>query len=137
MVAVVLRPVARRACRILHLNCESLRIPVLCRQLNTLTARYADSSEGVESNQTQSFAAQQKQVRSQTAAIFRANEETIHLLVRASSHRDSETGNHIKRVGLRSARLAAVFGLEHREMDLIRLVARCTTCSKSVSWTAC
>lgn len=65
----------------------------------------------------------EKQVRSRTAEVMRAHEETIHLLVRASIHRDSETGNHIKRVGLYSARLAMAAGLEQREVDLIRLAA--------------
>jgi putative two-component system response regulator len=65
----------------------------------------------------------EKQVRSRTAEVMRAHEETIHLLVRASIHRDSETGNHIKRVGLYSARLAMAYGLEQREVDLIRLAA--------------
>jgi len=65
----------------------------------------------------------EKQVRSRTAAVMRAHEETIHLLIRASIHRDSETGNHIKRVGLYSARLAMVAGLEQSEVDLIRLAA--------------
>jgi len=65
----------------------------------------------------------EKQVRSRTAEVMRAHEETIHLLVRASIHRDTETGNHIKRVGLYSARLAMAAGLEQREVDLIRLAA--------------
>jgi len=65
----------------------------------------------------------EKQVRSRTAAVLRAHEETIHLLVRASMHRDSETGNHIKRVGLYSARLAMAAGLDQSEVDLIRLAS--------------
>lgn len=65
----------------------------------------------------------EKQVRSRTAAVLRAHEETIHLLVQASIHRDSETGSHIKRVGLYSARLAMAAGLDQSEVDLIRLAA--------------
>lgn len=65
----------------------------------------------------------EKQVRTRTAAVLRAHEETIHLLVRASIHRDSETGNHIKRVGLYSARLAMASELPQSEVDLIRLAA--------------
>ena len=65
----------------------------------------------------------EKQVRSRTAAVLRAHEETIHLLVQASIHRDSETGNHIKRVGLYSARLAMAAGLDQSEVDLIRLAS--------------
>lgn len=65
----------------------------------------------------------EKQVRSRTAAVLRAHEESIHLLVRASIHRDTETGNHIKRVGLYSARLAMAAGLEQRDVDLIRLAS--------------
>ncbi len=65
----------------------------------------------------------EKQVRSRTAAVLRAHEETIHLLVQASIHRDSETGNHIKRVGLYSARLAMACGLDQTEVDQIRLAA--------------
>lgn len=65
----------------------------------------------------------EKQVRTRTAAVLRAHEETIHLLVRASIHRDSETGNHIKRVGLYSARLAMASNLPQSEVDLIRLAA--------------
>ncbi len=65
----------------------------------------------------------ENQVRTRTAALMRAYEETIHLLVRASVHRDTETGNHIKRVGLYSARLAMAVGLDQEEVDLIRLAA--------------
>ena len=65
----------------------------------------------------------EKQVRSRTAAVLRAHEESIHLLVRASVHRDTETGNHIKRVGLYSARLAMALRLPQSEVDLIRLAA--------------
>jgi putative two-component system response regulator len=65
----------------------------------------------------------EKQVRSRTAALLRAHEESIHLLVRASVHRDTETGNHIKRVGLYSARLAMALGLDQSEVDSIRLAA--------------
>ena len=65
----------------------------------------------------------EKQVRVRTAEVVRAHEETIHMLVKASIHRDSETGNHIKRVGLYSARLALAIGMDQTEADLIRLAA--------------
>ena len=110
----------------------------MCRQLNTLDVSEvdADSSEGVESNQTQSFAAQQKPgaFSDRCTSLGPTRKRSIcwcGLPVTVTQ----KPVTSIKRVGLRSARLAAVFGLEHREMDLIRLVARCTTCSKSVSWT--
>ena len=48
----------------------------------------------------------EKAVRSRTAPLMKAHEETIHILMRASVHRDAETGNHIRRVGWFSARLA-------------------------------
>jgi len=66
----------------------------------------------------------EKQIRSRTAAVLRAHEDTIYMLVRASIHRDSETGNHTKRVGLYSARLAMAAGLDQQEVDLT--TTRCT-----------
>jgi putative two-component system response regulator len=62
-------------------------------------------------------------VREQTAAIRRAQEETIHRLLSASLWHDEETGMHIRRVGLMSERLAKAVGWSDAEAENIRLAA--------------
>ena len=65
----------------------------------------------------------EKMVREQTLAIYRAHEETIYRLVRASLSRDEETGAHIRRVGLYSEQLAVAAGWDAKRVDEIRLAA--------------
>lgn len=65
----------------------------------------------------------ESRVREQTATIRHAYEDTIHRLVKASMYRDEETGAHIKRVGLTSARLAESIGWSAERVDQIRLAA--------------
>ncbi len=52
-----------------------------------------------------------------------AQHEVLHRLALAAEYRDDETGEHTKRVGELSARLAARMGLPEPEVDLLRLAA--------------
>jgi putative two-component system response regulator len=49
--------------------------------------------------------------------------EMLERLARAVDFRDDETGVHTKRVGVASARLAEIMGLESAAVDMIRLAA--------------
>jgi putative two-component system response regulator len=49
--------------------------------------------------------------------------EMLERLARAVDFRDDETGVHTKRVGIASARLAEIMGLESAAVDMIRLAA--------------
>lgn len=65
----------------------------------------------------------EEMVRSQVRAIQRAQEETIHRLVRASLCHDAETGSHIRRTGLYSELLAATAGWDAERINQLRLAA--------------
>lgn len=63
------------------------------------------------------------QVWEQTCSARRAHEETIHLLVSASLHRDTETGSHIQRVGIYSGILARLSGAAPEFVERIKMAA--------------
>jgi response regulator RpfG family c-di-GMP phosphodiesterase len=52
-----------------------------------------------------------------------AQHEVLHRLALAAEYRDDDTGEHTKRVGELSARLAARMGRPEQEVDLLRLAA--------------
>ncbi len=62
-------------------------------------------------------------VRERTAELEEARVEILERLALAAEYRDDETGEHTKRVGRESARLAAALGLPAREVELIRRAA--------------
>ncbi|MFH1033479.1 MAG: HD domain-containing phosphohydrolase [Pseudomonadota bacterium] len=62
-------------------------------------------------------------VRQQTRQIRRSQEETIIRLLAALEHRDVETGDHVRRIGLYSARLAESLGWSPEDVDNIQLAA--------------
>lgn len=62
-------------------------------------------------------------VRQQTLQIRSSQEETIIRLLAALEHRDVETGEHVRRIGLYSARLAEALGWSPEAVDDIRLAA--------------
>ncbi|MCL7489376.1 MAG: response regulator [Desulfobulbaceae bacterium] len=63
----------------------------------------------------------EQEVRDRTADI-RAREEEIALrLISASGHRDEETGQHIKRIGLIGAVLAEKIGWKQERIDFMRI----------------
>lgn len=65
----------------------------------------------------------EERVRQQTEELRTAHEETIHRLVSASSHRDEETGAHIRRVGLYSQALARALGWSAADAERLKLAA--------------
>jgi putative two-component system response regulator len=64
-----------------------------------------------------------RKVEQQTRAIREAHQETIHRLVRASLHRDEETGAHIQRTGWYSELMAQAVGWDSEAIEQIRLAA--------------
>jgi len=62
-------------------------------------------------------------VRERTEELEESRLEMLHRLARAVEYRDDETGDHTRRVGEMSARLAAALGLPPDEVELIRLAA--------------
>ena len=65
----------------------------------------------------------EEKVREQTGTIRRTQEEIIHRLVSASLYRDTETGMHIRRVGLVSEVLAEALGWSVGEAENLRIAA--------------
>lgn len=53
-----------------------------------------------------------RKVELRTEELERSNRETIHTLIRAASHRDDESGAHVKRMGLYATFLAQRLGLD-------------------------
>lgn len=62
-------------------------------------------------------------VRERTRELEESRLEMLQRLARAVEYRDDETGDHTRRVGEMSARLAAALGLPADEVELIRLAA--------------
>ena len=62
-------------------------------------------------------------VRMQTRIIRQTQEETIFRLLSALEARDKETGGHVKRIGLYSARLAKAAGWRQDKIDDILIAA--------------
>jgi len=54
----------------------------------------------------------ERKVELRTTELERSNRETIHTLIRASAHRDDESGVHVKRIGLYTAHVAQRLGLD-------------------------
>ncbi len=63
------------------------------------------------------------EVRKRTADLTSSRLETLECLARAAEYRDDATGEHTRRVGDLSARIAAAMGLDDREVEMIRLAA--------------
>ena len=63
------------------------------------------------------------EVRKQTEALRKREEEISLRLVSAAEYRDDETGAHIRRMGLFSARLAEGLGLDISIVDDVRVAA--------------
>ena len=61
----------------------------------------------------------QEDVLEHSAALERAQKEILERLALAAEYRDDETGEHTKRVGQMSARIAAALGLERGFVTLI------------------
>ncbi len=65
----------------------------------------------------------EKKVAERTRALHEAQIEILQRLGRASEYRDDDTGDHTKRVGTLSARIAQAMNLSGEEVELIRLAA--------------
>ncbi len=65
----------------------------------------------------------EEEVRERTAEIRNREEEIALRLISAAGHRDEETGDHIKRLGLYSVALSEALGWEQERIDLIRVAA--------------
>lgn len=63
------------------------------------------------------------EVRARTAELDRTQIEILERLARAAEHRDDDTGQHTRRVGELSARIARHLGLSSGTVELIRRAA--------------
>lgn len=64
-----------------------------------------------------------QKVRDQTAEIRSSRDEIAFRLLAASEQRDSETGSHIRRIGLYAAEIARLLGWDEEQIDCIRAAA--------------
>jgi putative two-component system response regulator len=64
-----------------------------------------------------------RKVREQTLEIRSSREEIAMRLISASEHRDSETGAHVRRIGLYAAELGRLLGWDEDRVDLLRCAA--------------
>jgi putative two-component system response regulator len=62
-------------------------------------------------------------VRERTRALEEARLQTLHRLARAAEYRDDDTGQHTRRVGQASGRIAKALGLPRRLVTRIRMAA--------------
>jgi putative two-component system response regulator len=65
----------------------------------------------------------EEEVRARTAEVRRREEEIALRLISAAGHRDEETGEHIKRIGLYSVVLASALGWDEDRIDHLRVGA--------------
>lgn len=65
----------------------------------------------------------EERVRKRTADLEEARLQVLHRLARAAEYRDDDTGQHTRRVGRSSARIASVLGLSDGEVSGIRMAA--------------
>ncbi len=64
-----------------------------------------------------------QKVREQTAEIRESRDEISFRLLAASEQRDTETGSHIRRIGLYAAEMARLLGWDEERVDCIRAAA--------------
>lgn len=64
-----------------------------------------------------------QKVREQTEEIRNSREEIAFRLISASEHRDQETGQHVRRIGLYAAEMARILGWEEERIEWIRAAA--------------
>lgn len=65
----------------------------------------------------------EEEVRERTAEVRRREEEIALRLISAAGHRDEETGEHIKRIGLYSVVLASALGWDDERIEHLRVGA--------------
>ena len=64
-----------------------------------------------------------EKVKEQTAEIRESRDEISFRLLAASEQRDTETGSHIRRIGLYAAEMARLLGWDEEKVDCIRAAA--------------
>lgn len=65
----------------------------------------------------------EEKIAERTKSLYDDQVEMLQRLARASEYRDDDTGDHTKRVGVMSAKIALEMGLPEDTVDLIRLAA--------------
>lgn len=65
----------------------------------------------------------EQRVRERTAQLSQSYSALVRTLCRASAYRDSETGNHIVRIGESAALIASAYGMSSEWVELIRQAA--------------
>ncbi|MFP4597255.1 MAG: HD domain-containing phosphohydrolase [Persicimonas sp.] len=65
----------------------------------------------------------ERQVRKQTEMLRSSREEIALRLIAASQYRDTETGAHIRRIGLYTAKMAELMGRDQSYIDTMRVAA--------------
>jgi putative two-component system response regulator len=65
----------------------------------------------------------ERQVRQHTKMLRRSREEIALRLIAASQYRDTETGAHIRRIGLYTSHMADLMGMEASHVDTLRVAA--------------
>ncbi|AEB57269.1 HD domain-containing phosphohydrolase [Ectopseudomonas mendocina] len=65
----------------------------------------------------------EQRVRERTAQLSQSYSALVRTLCRASAYRDSETGNHIVRIGESAALIARAYGMSSEWVELIRQAA--------------
>lgn len=90
---------------------------VLLRVRNLLTARFLNSQLEHQNEQLEGL------VRQRTQELALAQEEILDRLGRAATYRDDETGQHTKRIGYSTARIAEVLGWSPAQVELMRRAA--------------
>lgn len=66
----------------------------------------------------------EQQVYERTRDLIASQEEVVQRLAAAAEYRDDITGKHVERVGRLAAELAALLGLNKREIEMIRRAAK-------------
>ena len=91
---------------------------VMLRTRNLLRTRF------LQTDLKEQNADLETKVRERTSAANKAQRETIECLAKACEARDDATGEHTKRVGAMSARIALTLGLSDAEAEMIQLAAQ-------------
>ncbi|MGM0555276.1 MAG: HD domain-containing phosphohydrolase [Myxococcota bacterium] len=88
-----------------------------------IQARYALRRRELEMEQLAREEELQTRVREQTHLLRRSREEIALRLISASQYRDTETGAHIRRIGLYTAFMAEVMGMDQEKVEMLRVAA--------------
>ncbi|WP_394250458.1 HD domain-containing phosphohydrolase [Vibrio profundi] len=79
--------------------------------------------QSITLKQKKQLAVKNKKILRLQKRTLSVQKEMIHVLGEAIESRSGETGNHVKRVAMLSARLAKLKGLSHRDVELIEIIS--------------